>query len=408
MKNYIIALIAGAASFYSNAQLLPLQYDTLERNQEVILSAGGTYSGSAIQNDLTSKFLLGGTITTAIKDASYDKHKGVNRLGGAVSGELEYRSYQTKLFKKKDWGLVVKAGYGAYAGSVYSKELFGLMMYGNERYVGDTISFSGTEMNYTSFQKVGFGFIDNTSKSSVTLNVYNIDRKVNVNFRDAELIQAADGMSVELELDGEASTSESAKFNQGIGFGFDLDFKLPVSFGENRTAYVQLQAKNVGVAYMYEPQRIYSVDTTFTYTGFEFDQLIGDDAIVFDSLDVLDTLGGSSELEKRFSLLPGYLQVGKIVDVHNNKRIQSFFGVRLYPTLLYVPYVYAGAQVKATDWLNIGINAGYGGFTNFRAGMYINATYNNWGVGIATEDIIGAVSRKGKGQAIYLRLRCAF
>lgn len=391
----------------ANAQLLPIQYDTLTRSQEIILSGGADYCGSAMQNQLTSKLIRGGLITTEIKDGSFNRHKQINRFGGALNGEIEYRNYNIKLFKKKDWGMLVKGGAYVFGGTLYSQDAFGLLFYGNERYLGDTISMSGMDMSLVSFEKIGFGMIDNKSKSNLSINLYNVSNRLSADFRDLEVRQSADGQDVEIVMDGQVELRNNLSYTQGIGLGVDADFKLPISWGKGK-AFIQFQAKNVGVAYMLEQQKVYRVDTTISYSGLEFNQLIGDNAIVFDSLNVLDSMGITSSLRNRTVLLPGFVQVGKIVDLHNESRVQSFFGIRLYPTLIYSPYVYAGVDVKAADWLRFGANVGYGGFTNFRGGLYASVNTKNISIGLATENIVGAVSRNGNGQSLYLRLRCAF
>ena len=50
----------------------------------------------------------------------------------------------------------------------------------------------------------------------------------------------------------------------------------------------------------------------------------------------------------------------------------------------------------------------YGGFTNFRGGLYANMDFDKLSVGLASENIIGLVSKKGNGQSFFIRLRCAF
>ena len=97
---------------------------------------------------------------------------------------------------------------------------------------------------------------------------------------------------------------------------------------------------------MNESQKRYSFDTTILYTGFEFSDLIGDNAILSDSINLLDTLGIASSDVNPVFMLPGYLQVGKMIDRNSSYKLQSFFGIRLYPTLIYSPYVFAGVNYK--------------------------------------------------------------
>ena len=123
MKKTFMLVLVSIVSLFSYGQLLPLDYDTLKINHEIILRGAADYSASAIQRDFTSKILFTGGDLDPIKQASFDRHRGVNRIGIDVNSELEYRNYNINLFKKKDWGITIKAGYHAFGGMVYSKEI---------------------------------------------------------------------------------------------------------------------------------------------------------------------------------------------------------------------------------------------------------------------------------------------
>lgn len=389
-----------------NAQLLPEYYDTLQVSHELIINGGVDYYSSSIEKDITSKFIRGGVITSDIKDNSLAKHSAINRFGVIGIGNIEYRNFNKKLFKKKNWGYVVKGGYNVFMGAVYSKDLFGLAMYGNEKYRGELMDMSGTNMSFMEYQKVGFGLIDAKSKSNITFNVYNISKRMSAKFRTLEISQDLLGDNLEFAMDGEVELSEGKKFNQGIGFGVDLDFKIPINWGKNNnTAYIQFQAQNVGFAYMYEKQRVYNVDTSFVFSGLEFSQLVGDNSFFSDSLSLLDSLGINSREKNSFSMLPGFIQVGKIVDEHSARKVQSFFGLRIYPTLIYSPFIYAGIDYQPIDWLNIGANASFGGFGKFKAGLYSSLKFKDYSIGLATENVVGFFSKKASGESLFIKLR---
>ncbi len=388
------------------AQLLPVYYDTLEHQQEIILNGGVDYYGSAIQRELSSKFIRGGYISTGIKDNSFNRHSGVNRFGAVGLGTVEYRNYSKKLLKNKDWGFVVKAGYNAFFGAVYSKDLFGMTMYGNDIYRGETIDGAGTNISMMSYQKVGFGMIDVKSKSSISLNVYNVNSRFKAHFRDFQLTQDLNGDSIEIVMDGTIEMGNSSQFNQGIGFGVDLDFKIPFQWGKkNRTSYLQFQVQNLGFAYLYEKQKVYEFDTSFVFSGLRWDQIVGDNSLFSDSSSVLDSLGVRSYEKNRTVLLPGFIQIGKIVDELSQNQLQSFFGIRMYPTLIYSPFIYAGLDYKPLKWMRIGANASYGGFGKFRAGLYSSVQFGDYSLGLATENVIGFITKKSSGQSLFIKLR---
>lgn len=406
---FLFAVLVSVVRFSSTfAQLIPENYDTLIRSHELIVRGNVDYYGTSVQNDLLSKFIRGGQITEDIKTNSFDRHKAINRLGGIGEGEIEYRNYTKHLFKNKEWGFNIKVGYNLFAGLLYSKDVFGGVFYGNDRYLGETMDFSGTKFSYMAYQKLGIGLIDAKSKSSVTLNVYNVSDRVYGHIKEATVFQHADGNAVDVVLNGDFELKRNKKFNQGIGIGVDVDFKIPVNWIQERKAFIQFKIQDLGVSYMYEKQKVYSVDTSFTFTGFQLDDLIGDNTIFNESFNVLDTLGIRSTEKTRVALMPGFIQVAKMVDDLQTHKWQSFFGVRLYTTLVYSPYVFGGVDFKAAKWLHIGANIGYGGFGKLRGGLYAGAKFGNYSVGLSSENILGWFTPKNSsGQSINVRLRWA-
>lgn len=410
--NKLIVIFLFSFSFLNGSiafsQLIPENYDTLKLSHELIIRGNADYFGTAIQNDMLSKFIRGGNITEDIKNNSLDHHKAINRIGGIGDAEIEYRNYDKHLFKKKDWGFNVKVGYSIFAGLLYSKDLFGGIFYGNDRYQGETMDFSGTKLSYMNFQKVGIGLIDAKSKSSVTLNFYNVSDRFSGEINEAQIFQHEDGSAIDVVLDGEFEMKRNLKFNQGIGIGLDADFKIPVNWIKDRKAFIQFKVQDVGVAYMYEKQKVYSIDTSFTFTGLQINDLIGENAIFNESFDILDTLGLKSTEKNRTVLLPGYIQAAKMVDDLQDHKWQSFFGVRVYTTLLYNPYVFGGIDFKAAKWLHIGASVSYGGFGKLRGGLYAGAKFGNYSIGLSSENVMGWFSKKNSsGQSLNIRLRWA-
>ena len=95
-----------------------------------------------------------------------------------------------------------------------------------------------------------------------------------------------------------------------------------------------------------------------------------------------------------------------MVDKNSEYNLQSFFGIRVYPTLIYNPYIFAGANYKALDWLNVGASVSYGGFAGFKTGIYSNISFDKFQMGLGTDNLIGMLSKRGNGQSLYLKLRC--
>lgn len=405
MKISLITLVIFCSLNAFSQNLLPVQHDTNYYDQEFILNGNVDYSATSIFNEMSGKLLFGGSITQEMKDRSSAQHKGINRIGGEASAEFEYRNMKMNMFKKENWGLIVKAGYFNYASAIYSRDLFGLTFYGNDNYLGQDANFSGSRFSFQSFQKIGFGVIEKKTKSNISLNFYSLSNLAEGYLTNGYLYQTEAGDSLSLTLAGRFDYSASEKFLKGFGAGLDFDFRMPVLISRDKITYVQFQAKNLGVTHTVSEITRYAVDTLLTYNGFTFNQLVGDENVLNNGTKILDTLGIDSTSVSRYKFLPGYIQVGKIVDEMSKDRFQSFFGVRMYMTAAYNPLIYGGVQVKATNWLNVGCNASYGGYTRFRVGLYAQMKISDLSIGIATEDIVGDVSSRGKGKSVMLRLR---
>lgn len=406
MKLHITSFAFLLSLYSMGQQLLPIQHDTIAEDHELILYGNALFGSTSVENALTNKFFYGGYIDTEIKNSSFDRHKGINRFGIDLSGELEYRNLKIDLLGNPNIGYSVKAGYYNYLTLLYPQDLFGLAFYGNERYLGENVDFSGSQMTGWSFQKIGFGLVDKRLGSSISLNLYSVSNYASARVKEGGLYQSIDGDSVNLLMDGQFEYASSKDFIKGVGLGIDLDFRIPVEIRPEQTAYFQVLVKNLGVAYMHTPITRYSADSVFSFNGLTFDQLYGDQAIFDANFSLMDTLGIDSTASSGFRMLPAFMQVGKIVDELNPKRIQGFYGIRLYPTVSAIPMVFAGIHYRTLNWLDMGLNVSYGGFTQFRAGMYSQIQLKNFTIGLLSEDLFGIISKKAKGQSFAIRLRC--
>jgi len=404
------AILIGVILFsvQLKAQVLPQYYDTLLHESVLTFSGGVDYAANAVKKEISKAIYAGGFISNEMKDYSFDRHKGVNRIGGEAFAEINYSNFNVNLFKNKPWGMQITAGSYYFGGALYGKDLFGLGFYGNDRYIGDTIDLSGTDLSFTSFEKIGFGLIDAKSKSYLTFNVYNINNRLNGDFRDVRIIQSADSNHIELVMDGDVELKSNLAYNQGIGFGIDFNYYLDFDWQSGRTAYINFTAKNIGFAHLYQDQTRYSFDTTFVYSGLSLEEITGESSILNDSLDVLDTLGIRSGYSNPTFILPGYIQIAKIVDEHQTGKAQSFFGLRMYPTLIYSPYIFAGVDYKLNNWLRFGAMLSYGGFTGFKGGIYSGFKKGKIALGVSSENILGFVSKRASGQSLQINFRCEF
>ena len=209
-------------------RLLPQQHDTLVHAHELILQGHYDLSSSSLSRELIQKFVSGGEITNAMSDFAFNRHKGINRIGVELSGEVEYRNTDLKFFGQEKYGLVVRAGYTSIGSLLYSKDLFGLVFNGNESYLGAEASLSGSTGNFWTFQKFGIGAIDEKTKSNISLNVYGISSFVTGRMREGTIFQTDNADSLSLTLDGGYAASTGANYFKGLELVLTLTTACPL------------------------------------------------------------------------------------------------------------------------------------------------------------------------------------
>lgn len=406
MKLGLITCFSIVVKLCSAQQLLPIQYDTTLYSHELIINGIGDFGSTSLRNDLTTKLIYGGQITDRIKDHSFSSHGEINRIGEELNTEIEYRNLKVNAFKNESIGFVIKGGYYSVGSAVYSKDLFGFGFYGNTNYLGEMSDFSGSKASYIDFQKIGFGCIDKKTKSSITLNVYNVSNLYYANINKGELLQDTSGTSITLDLLGGVTMTRGTTFTKGLGIGIDVDYRIKMEWQNSKKATIQFVAKNIGFVNYFTGLQSYSVDSTYHYEGLKINQLYGENSLFKEDFSLMDTLNVQKAIYRSNVTLPGYFQIGKIVDDNNTGRWQSFFGIRMYPTLAYNPLIFAGAHFTANKSIELGSQLSYGGFSNFRMGFYSNFRYKNWTLGIASQDLYGVISKNGFGQSLLIRIRC--
>ena len=408
MKQFILFLFFSSVFQLFSQSWLPIHHDTVfEPKQELIFSGVVDYASTSLHKSLTQKLFYGGQITDEIKAKSQKLHGGINQFGSDLNAEIEYRNFKVNLLKNKNWGFLVKAGYYSFISAFYSKDLFNLTFYGNQDYLGQSASISGTKFSSYSFQKIGFGWLDKKSKSSITLNVYNLSNQSQASIKTGEIFQSTAIDSVSITYDGKANFSDGTAFFKGLGLGIDGELRFSVPTKKNKPIYYQLLCKNLGFASLIEPASQYSADTVFSFNGLTFNQVLNGANFLDSNFSIIDTLGIKRTTNKKTIFLPGFLQISKLVDSNSDRKLQEFYGVRMFLSSMYTPLVFAGLDYRISLFpkatLNIGVNASYGGFTRYRLGLYSSLKVKNWNLGMASENIIGIT-----GQSLLIRLQCAF
>lgn len=374
-------------------------------NLSVKLNVFQDFQTSSIRNEFSSIIIKGGTINKQIKDNSYNKHREINRIGREFNVDLFIADYAFTPFKQKKYALCAEFGYHSVFSGIYSKDLFGLTFYGNQTFLQDTAQFSGSALQGINFQNFGLGFIDKKTKSYLSLNLINVQRFINAKIYDGSFMLNQDSTQAELNLHALSSMTYQSGLNQGLGVALNASLNMELPWIKDHQAIFQFNVRNLGFAQVKKVNTL-SVDTTLSFSGFTFDDFIAGSNSDYRSISWLDTLGIKSDTTSQFVFLPLLIQFGKVLDFRYDDKVQSFFGIKMYPSLNYIPKVYLGFDYKLISKVYLGVSAAYGGFGVFRSGIYANYRSSKINVGLGTEDLYGIISKKGFGQMIMLQLRC--
>lgn len=418
-----LLLLSFIFSFSVVAQhWLPIQNDTIisysikkspdniqikkSKYHEIIVTGIADYSGTSLGKDIVQKFFYGGEITENMKQKSLNRHKSVNRFGSDIQAELEYRNYQLNLFKHKNWGFVVKVGMFNFLQAIYSKDLFTFPMYGNTYFANDTAKFSGSRFNNLTYQKIGFGWLDKKTKSAVCLNLFGLNNFVGLNLSQGEIFQNMSLDSLTFSYNGTATYTSNKTLIKGVGVGIDADIRWQAK-GLKGKPFFQLLMRNVGFISQTSNSTTYKADTSFSYVGFSYDQLVNNATFQTENFAVLDALGISKSDKKSTIIMPGMLQVAKLIDQTEGaktKKLQEFYGGRLYLSNMAIPLVFAGVDYNPFNGLvHFGVTGSYGGFSKLKGGMYTSFKINNFSLGISSENLFNKT-----GESLILRIQCVF
>jgi len=400
-------LVLLLCTFSLRAQFyLPLIQDTTFSSNHYVIETGTEYHANSLSNAFTRKFIVGGTISNEQTQNTFDKQALINRF--AVQSFNEFRCFLGAKKIGKDslsWGM--KAGIYGHANLFFSKDAFGLAFLGNENYLGNTANFSELSFHTSVFQKIGFGIFNKSNKSSLFLNVVNLQQYAKSYVRKGYLTQNEDASEIELKLQGELAFTSNNGLSNGIGFALDFDKRIAVQFMNEQKATFQIQVQNLGLAFINKGLTRYEIDSTYSYNGFQINQLIQENSIFGSNFSLMDSLGIEQRLTKSWVVLPAFIQVAKLIDVSSTKKLQTYYGIKLYPTFAAIPAGFFGVYWKINPHYSIASSVSYDAFGKFRNGWYFSYTGKKVTSVLGSDDFLGFVSKKAFGQSLFLRFSWA-
>ena len=386
------------AQQFGLAQNDTLIKDKVEINFKSVLESAST----SLSNSFVNKFIQGGEISSDLINQTSTKQNNVNRYGIDFSNQIELNLFNFKLGASKKYSPSLTIGQSMIGGMVYSKNWFDLIFKGNETVTNE--DFSGFNQRFVSFQKIGFGVIDTKTKSSYKINFYGINSYESLEFSHFKIIQENPLDSIRIQALGDLNYNVNNQFLNGFGVGFDIDYRYSFNLFKDEKSTFQFKVNNLGLGIIQQNSHFH-FNTNKMIEGYSLDQIstINSDFAWKDSLGIQD-----ETIKNKMVLLPSFYQIAKLIDVNSSKKLQSFYGIRGYINLPFVPMLFIGGNYQFFQNWSVNTQVSFGGYSNARISTGINYNRNHLKVQIGTNDIYGLVSSKGYNKSILMSFICGF
>lgn len=383
-------------------QTLPVWHDSTVIKREIVWQSGAQMHSNHLGSDISRMILFGGFVNDEMKENSFKflRANGMNRTGAILSSDLVYTDYTINFLNKKEFGLVVLAGYQNYFAASYASDLFQLLANGNSDFEG-TIDLTGTRVFQMGHQKLGFGVLDKKTRSTFALSMVNSAGFQSMDLVNGVFRQNANKDTTDILLIGSYMGNSLGSFSNGVGAAIDVDMRIPIVVGKHKVL-IQMTAQNVGFVRYNRASFRYDIDTNYRYTGFTLNQI--QNFAQNDAFSLADTLNLMRQSGGQTVWLPGFLQVAKIVDRNSENSFQSFFGLNVFTQIIYLPQAFAGVHWQPNKTFAAGLHGSYGGFGGARIGCYADALFGQFRVGLSSQDMLGTVANKGYGHSLLFRL----
>jgi len=380
---------------------LPTFLDTTLLKHELIIQGKADLYSSTLQNGFSNKLLLGGTISSNEISNQLNLLTNNNSIGLEANSEIEYRNYA--IFPQKKWGILFKTSANTTNSIHYTKDLFGILFQGNYPYLGRPLQLNPSIVQSVSHFKFGFGIIHKQTKSNVSFNLFRLENYMS-SCLDYGALYVNDSSSLTLiDLKGYSISYLPNSKRRNLGFGIDLDLKIPITVFDDRTITLNLIAKNFGIGILSKDVHYYSTDTNHIFQGLTTNEI--GSILSNKTSNLLDSLQIYSSTAKRFTPLIGYIQFDKLNSKDTSLRYQSIFGARMYPSISYIPYVYGGVEIKCSSKIWLGIHENFGITNTFRTGVYLKIISKHFGFHIGSENLIDSFRTNGKGRSFQCKLQ---
>jgi len=412
MKQIVLITSVFCFSISFSQGFTPIFGDTINTGHQINISSFNFYASNSFNNSLTNTFIYGGNIDTDLKDFNQSNLGKTNTIGGKAEQKIEYLNFNITPFKKlENFGVIASIEDINLVSSNISSDLYNIAFYGNSNYLGDTMDFSYSHLQYLHYQKISIGLVHKKLRSSLKIGLVMGNKSIDYRLGNTWMNSSPTSDSIVLKLNGEGHYSDNtSNYFESKGYGFSLDFNHNIVYNnkKGKSNIINFTLGNIGVIFWNSNTNYHYVDSKNKYSGFDVMSLINRDTS--NALYSLDTLNINSETNSRAKLLPLELSMQKLANRNSDQKFQLIFGFKAIILSDYKPYLFLGAYYSPNQKLGISSRLAYGGFGGLKVGL--NANYwikNKLEIAIGTYDVVGFISTKyGYGKSLHLSASLKF
>ena len=400
---FLIPLLFTYSAF--SQELAPVFEDTVFDGNLLKISSFNYYSSSRFSNDLMDKFIFGGEITPEIKDRNAARLSNINGFGGEAEQTITYYNGDINPLKKEKYGFLISFSDNNFLSANIASDLFNTAMYGNANYVGDTMNYSFTHLQYQHYQKLGIGVFEKRTGSSIQISYVAGSKSMEARLNDTWMYSASDSITLGLQGAG-FSTKRFYPYLafQGGGFAIDLNYNFLFESKNGSLQVLNLKINNLGLISWKKDSYKYSVDSTSYYTGFDIQDFLNKNEGENKTYNFIDTLGVHTDNGRTVSSLPIEFVLQKLPLRNSTKKLRYIMGFKTILTSDYFPYIYGGVYYAPINNFSASTRLSYGGFGGLQWGINLNYwTKGNAHFGLSTFNTLGYISKKlGFGRSLNL------
>ncbi len=216
----------------------------------------------------------------------------------------------------------------------FTDDLMKLILFGNYNYQGDTLNFDKTNFSFDRFQqiKMGYGKTFKVQKNYLTISTafsyLNGNHHLSFVSENTSFYTSAFGTYNNLEYDINAFATDTNDFNLFTNNGNGIAFDFAISFENNEKKYT-LYLTDLGYINWKESALKYNTDTSFSFSGFEIDDLLefNDSIIEAESDKYLEDIYIGARKGVKKSYIPanfGFKVEAPLSDLYFSKYILGF------------------------------------------------------------------------------------